>query len=490
MWFIRVKILLVIFIIMFSLFPGGVYASQAYDLQTIMNRALQVNNNLQIQREEISQMQRRVQDSFRNFFPEASLTLSYGEEDYMPFSPLGQPYEYESQFRLAQPLWTGGRLTGVQKQNQAALQSAESEYHIRAIDTLEEATNAYFNILNRTAILEVRENIVSRAKEAYDMIRERRKIGEATRLDYLEVRDRYNQVVYERKQARNKLEEARLAFNRVIDQSLDSEIDVEIHEFQVKEDLPSEITDEQIEKGVQAGLDYSFAIQRIEKEVEYYRQGVQLARAHYLPEFHLEASQRNWGSDALDYEEDDYYLGVNMRMFLFGHSVSGDYTENFKEDAEGDRERMAEASTTIRLFDNSPDIITMPIDSRASVENPSSLDVQTKQAETRYEQQKINLDMAKKNVKEELKNRYFDYAARRLNIEVALDHYDFKTQQAEVVERQRREGEATLIEFLDALIEQATARTELIRAWYEYYRTQFEIDLRTGEIDLNLYPLN
>jgi outer membrane protein TolC len=455
------------------LFKPTAILAKTYDLEEVMNRALQKEESLDIQRSKIRTMRRRVSDSIRNYFPDVS--LSWSQDSAKP-----NTLESTSQVSLVQPLWTGGRLGGVLQQNRAGLRSAKMQYQNQARGVLSDAINSYFNLLKYQSTVETQENLLSRSREALRLMKKQYRIGQATELELMDVKTRINSVQLDYKNAKNQFQSAKLRFNRLLERDLEATITARNGDFEVSYDTPSEITQKQIDQGIKKMLQRSYRLKRLRSEKRYYKQGVQLARANYLPSFNFRSQYTSEGESAFTQTRDSYYVGVDMKMFLFGHSLQTSHRDY------GINRTQSEVNLT--FFDNSPDIITTPIDSRRSVKNTGSLDVQTQQAEQRYQRALVKLNKTREKLKERLREMYFDLEENRLKVVNTIHKDQYRKEKLEVVRRQRKLGKATVLDLLGAVIAKANSRRNLIEAWYAYYRQQLHIDLLIGETRVRFFP--
>ncbi len=443
-----------------------------YSFTEVLSRAVRMDRKLIAKREKIKTMRERYGDAIRNYLPEFSLSL----QDIESRTP--GALDSSSEMKLVQPLWTGGRLSGVLSQNKAGLRSSKLEYNYQAQKTVEEAAGAYFSLLEHQLNLERQTNLKMKVEEAYDLMKKKFNMGNTTRLKLLKTRQRKNEVTREYNQTKNNLSKAKLSLNKVLRRELDAPLRVKKGKFTGEDTPPERISNDRLKKAEKRILQHSFELRKARSEVKYYKYGVTLAYANYLPEFNLETRYRTEGESFFEGEQEEAYIGVNMKMFFFGHSVQSQYTSS---EESGDK-----TTLNMTLFDNSSDIITTPISSRKSVRNVSSIDIQTQQAETRYKKAQNELKRTEKDATQTIRTLYYDLADKRLEIVNNIDKLEFHQENLQLLLTRQELGQATLLEVLDARIKKSNAKKSLIKSWLDYYFNRFKINLYTGQVDIQL----
>jgi len=448
-----------------------------FDFDQVLYRAIEVDDELENRRAEIELNEARYQDALREYFPEVTLTLEQQDHHDGLFIEQDDHYEHSYNARLVQRLWSGGRLGGRLNQTRASLKAARLGYRMRAAEVLERAANAYFDLLEAQMETEIQSALRTSVEESYRVASEKYEIGELTRVELLEVRQRRNEVNRRHSRALNELQKARIRLNRVLDRDFEASIFVTRGEFDADQEPPEELTDQRRQQSRAQLLDHSYSIRQQEQEVVYAEEGVALAQAHFLPDLSAEVDYDARGDDTFGADEDDYYVGLSMEMFFFGHSVQSSYQR--------DDDDVESSEFTMTFFDNRPDI-THRISARDPVQTEDSLEVQTRQAEAMKTEAKNQLKETRKNEIEDLESLFYDWISERVDIINEIEELEYRDEQLHLTLTRDELGEVTILEVIEAQIAKSNAEIELMKSWFDFYFNQFVIDLMIGEVDVEV----
>ncbi len=252
--------------------------------------------------------------------PRLSLESGYTVLDNEPAAKLNLPLVPASQFPLAErnslsyqaavhlPLYTGGRIDGGIEAAQAGIEARQAEEGRTASDLKLDVAGAYIGVLRARRSLGVAErNVTSLAAHAADVQRRFGK-GLVARNQLLAAQVAHADARQRESQARNALDLARAAYNRLLGRDLSAAVTLE--EFE-----PHRYTDS-IEALTARALAQRLELRALDAQINAIKHRASAQRAGAAPQVQLSVGQRYQENRYQVHERENFaMLGLNWDLF-------------------------------------------------------------------------------------------------------------------------------------------------------------------------------
>ena len=199
-----------------------------------MNDAVGRNLSLQASRKDVELRTQDVKTAKSNYLPNitAAATGTYVDPDLAEISG-GQNPEYSTagNITLQQTIFSESANANINIQKN--LEKAQQEnYNTDQLNTLLDASNAYFNALILKANLQIQSQNLDVTKKNLEIATQNYEAGQSGKSDVLRFRSELASNTQSLVEAANQLEQAYYALNQVLNNPIDFEIDVDEAELE------------------------------------------------------------------------------------------------------------------------------------------------------------------------------------------------------------------------------------------------------------------
>ena len=319
------KLLTVLFILILSY---SLFAQQQMDLtiEEAVELAVTNNRNYLISKEEVKQYKHRLRQNM-GFLPQVTLggTRILDEKlmeiEIPPFFPGGEPTtatldftkNYEFNFQVVQPVFTGGKIIYSYKNAGLDLKIAREKHKNARAEVILNIKKVFFNILVMKELLKAHEEALSLAETNYKNIKENYDLGMVSKYDLLRAElaaagIKPNILSVKKLLA---LSHLNLKFMTGIDENVEVDLTGELKYDKHRLDLA---------KLVQGALLNRSEILQMKMELKKAANLLKIAYGQFLPDISL-IGRFSYRSDLLNFRGnnwDDYYtinLGINFPIF-------------------------------------------------------------------------------------------------------------------------------------------------------------------------------
>lgn len=254
---------------------------------------------------------------------------STGLSDLRPFMEL--------ELNLLQPIWTFGKLSGLNEAASFGVDAREADVRARENDVRLKVRELYWGLVLGRELLEVVEDALEEVTKAEGKLQEKLDEGseEVSQNDLFKLQVFKYDILKRHRAALDKLEVGRAALRAAI--GLDETIDFDV---ETKELIPLEVTLDSVQVYIKIAMDDRPDIAQLRAAMSARRSQVGVARSDYLPQFFLAGQVKyNRAADRFDPRNPFVYNPTNF--FRPGFVLGLNWNLNFVQT--GDEVRMAEA---------------------------------------------------------------------------------------------------------------------------------------------------
>ena len=468
-------------------------------LKDLILRAEAVHTQAKAAHENIALSNRRVLYALRKLFPEASININErtGTLSSNPFT--GQDWHIS----LRQPIFNGGVLWNTFLQEKATLEAAKKQYDKTIAELVFDISRAYFEYQRTLQTVEENKAIVEKMKRFAEMSEEKFKENLISEIERLNVQSLYSQMQFDLESASQEQEIAELDLQKYLDLSVNDVISLtpvynldNIAAEQVAgqaaegpggKGITPVFKDEKKAPDLSKLIDLSYG-SRPELQVEAAklqatRLGERIRWGEFLPKVFLtydygklgeaytgSASQENVvGPGYIDepqlkkewrvFLEVNWNAGGNKIAYTFDHDKKAPSITQFQQ-----------ASGTL-LVKNGLNIGVL-----------DGLDafVNVKQAEVDKLNQVVELEKAEKQVLQDVKQAFYDYQKSLIQVRSTLKRMEYRKRLRDFVEHRLSQKEVELSEYLQAEADLVRERTELHKAFKDYFTAKASLNHAIG----------
>ncbi len=216
--------------------PKDKLSDKQYSLEQVMREAVSRNLELETARQEVLLNEKDVQVAKSDYLPNITATASGSYVDpELAEASNGQNPEFSTSGNLSLNQTVFSESANANISIQKSLQKAQQEnYNAEELNTILNASVAYFNALILRTNVTIQNQNLELTKFNFRIASQNFESGQAGKADVLRFKSEMAQNTQELVQAINQLEQAYYELNRVLNNPIDTKIDVEEAELQDK----------------------------------------------------------------------------------------------------------------------------------------------------------------------------------------------------------------------------------------------------------------
>lgn len=469
------------------------------DLEDLIRRAEAVHTQAKASYENIALSNRRVLFALRKLFPEASFNMNErtGTINEDPFR--GEDWR----MILRQPIFDGGILWNTFLQEKASLEAAKKQYDKTIAELIFDLSRAYFEYQRTLQTVQENRAIVEKMKRFADMSEEKFKEKLISEIERLNVQSLYSQMQFDLESSSQELEIAELDLQKYLDLSVNDKVTLRpIY------DLDTVVADQgDINAPNAPGTRFVTPIFRGEKKAPELSKLIDLSYGN-RPELQIEAAKLQatrlgerirWGEflpkTYLTYEYgklgeaysgsaaqenvvgpgyvDEPQLKKEWRAFLEvnwnigGNKVGYTFDHDIK-------------APSITQFDQASGTKLVKNGMTFGVLDGLDAFVNVKQAEVDKLNQVVELEKSEKQVLQDVKQAFYDYQKALIQVHSTLKRMEYRKRLRDFAEHRLGQKEIEISEYLQAEADLVRERTELHKAFKDYFTAKASLNHAVG----------
>lgn len=428
----------------------NVLSEKKYNLLEVMNDAIDRNLNLQSSKKDVELRAQDVKIAKSNYLPNitATATGTYVDPDLAEISG-GQNPEYSTSGNITLDQTIFSEAANANINIQKNLKKAQQEnYNTDQLNTILDASNAYFNALIVKANLQIQSQNLDVTKKNLQIAEQNFEAGQSSKSDVLRFRSELASNTQSLVEAANQLEQTYYALNQVLNNPIDFEIDVENAE---------------LEKGIFEGYDYN--------QLRGFLDDPTLRRP--FVSFLIEEAKRN----APELKSLDYNIKATKRniklngpgRFLPTLALRGQYNRNFDQGGVG-----APPPPTLNSNYNVGLNLSIPI----FQQNQQNINRQT--AIIQRDQLEINSDNTKLSIERNVNDAVLSIINQIANIELSKVSEETAKEALELTQTSYASGAVNLVQLIDAQTNYLQAQLARANAVYNYFLSSIQLERIIG----------
>ena len=297
----------------------GPAAAREMTLPDCISAALEANRDIAAARENLAQAASGVAEARSGFMPNLSLSASYNFAEKVPTMdlPLGGHLQqiklditkdYSLGVALAQPLYTGGRLSSSYRMSEASRDIAGANLEREQADAALSVIGTFYALLLARESVGVAEQAVKTAQEFLRVVQARRSAGQASDFEVMRAEVEVANLEPALINAKNAVALAELTLKREL--GIKAEEDVTFVGSFDESTVEVDAAD-----AVRQGLDRRPEVRMAKAKARIAHEGLGLAKAGRLPTLAATANYA-WGADKLKLEGDTWETTYNGYLVL------------------------------------------------------------------------------------------------------------------------------------------------------------------------------
>jgi len=224
--------------------PGTLFAEnvqKVYSLEECIREALAHNWEIKAKEERLREAEFAKEQARKGFYPKLSTSYSFtyldsvtrsspvslGGLGEIPARDLNTQDNYQWKLTVTQPIFTGFALTSAYELAKLGIDLSKIQLEAGKLDLILRVKEAYFGVLKAQKALEVAEKAVESLRSNVEVARSFYKVGMIPVNDLLKVEVELANAKQNRVRARNGVELAKSAFNRVLARPVDAPLEIE-----------------------------------------------------------------------------------------------------------------------------------------------------------------------------------------------------------------------------------------------------------------------
>ena len=434
--------------------PKEIVADRTYTLVSVMQEAIAENLELQTIQRDISLTQKDLQLAKSDYLPNvtAGATGNYLDPELAKVSN-GQNPEITTSgnVTLQQTLFSEAANANISIQK--SLRDAQQEnYNSEALNTVFNTATAYFTALILKANLNIQSQNLELTKYNLKIAEENYEAGQAGKSDVLRFKSEMAQNTQQMVEAINKLEQGYYSLNQLLNNPIDSKIDVEEAELQ---------------KGVFSNYNYEQLGQFLDDpklRQPFVKFMVQEAMAN-APElkaldFNLKATERS-----------ERLFGAGR--FLPTVALQGQYNYEFSRSGTG--------SSFPTGFPAIPDgYYTVGLNLSLPIFNQNKQNINKQIASIQKEQLEISRDNVELNIERNINDSVLDLINQISNIQLSKVFEDTAKEALDLTQTSYASGAVNIVQLLDAQNNYLQAQQASANATYNYLQSSMQLERSLG----------
>ena len=228
---------------------------------------------IKIAKEQVKLARLKVNESFRELFPAASLLWSESHGKINDTLYRGRKYGFE----FKQPVFRGGELFFTWQQTKSNLKIAQENYKKEKEELVYETSKAYYDLAKALNNLDVQEELFKNIESNLDLARKEYELGLSTLIEFLNAQSSFDQVYYSIASAKNSVSLKRLKLNKIMNIDISSELKI-AYKLELKE------FDINIDECVELAMKYRAELKTKALMVKSAELGERIAKSQTLPQ--------------------------------------------------------------------------------------------------------------------------------------------------------------------------------------------------------------
>ncbi len=274
--------------------PASESKDQVFSLKQSVERALEVNLNLKVSRDEIQAAESSKKVARSYFLPAANLSYQYQRNDeefaLQGFGIVTPQDRYSFAASLSQPLFTGFSILNRYEVSKMRLEVAQTAELLTRQDIVLAAKKAYFNLLRTQKLTEVTREAVARSESQEEVARQFYEVGMTPLNDLLKAQVEVANARQELIASQNEMEVAEANFNTLLRRPVTAPVKIEdiLDYTSFKLDLQESLRTAEASR---------LEIKRADLEVDLSEKDVKMAEKDFYPMVNLSWTYYQEGTD-------------------------------------------------------------------------------------------------------------------------------------------------------------------------------------------------
>ncbi len=287
----------ILFFILAAISAIPIFAAepQALSLEDCLRIGEEASKQLKVSQAKISYADAKVSESVSSQYPSLKLSGGYtrlSEVDPFKMNFMGKDItispsilnNYSAKLTLAQPIFAGNRLTGMEEMNQYSLQAAGQDLLTDKLDLRYNIKTAYWSLFKAKRMLEIFDENIKQVKAHLTDVENMEKAGMAQTNDVMKVRVQLANLEFSKIETETMYRIAQSSLNNLLGRNLDQEIQIS--------DKPQEAPDANISVGnyIETAISGRSELKATEYRIKSGEAGLSIAKAAYYPSVNFVAN--------------------------------------------------------------------------------------------------------------------------------------------------------------------------------------------------------
>ena len=253
----------------------------------------------------------KAESSYARLNKSPSLDFKAGELSPQPLSiEVGDENMYSAQAIVQQPLFTGGKISFLNKQAKNNLEAAKCSYEGAKQGLILQVRESYFGILAAQKYREVCRDAVEQMRAHLETVKGLYNAGTVPNTDLLRTEVQRANAEQALIKAENGVELARSLFNTILSRGMNSPVEI-VDVFEVKE---QDYSLDQLLKEAESSRP---EIHKMRHNIGMAKAGIGVARSNYWPQVALFGNYKyHKGDEPIVEWADDWMVGINVSVTL------------------------------------------------------------------------------------------------------------------------------------------------------------------------------
>ncbi|WP_143592099.1 TolC family protein [Tenacibaculum holothuriorum] len=435
-----------------------VNAQKTYNLLSVMEQVLGKNLTLQSSKKNIDISQQNVKTAKSNYLPSltATGTGTYVDPKLAEVSN-GQNPEFSTSgnVTLQQTVFSPSANANITIQENLK-KAQEESYNIDELNTVFNASNAYFNTLILKTNAQIRIQNLDLTKKNLEIAKENFEAGQSGKSDVLRFRSELAQNTQAMVQAINQLEQGFIGLNQFLNNPVETRIDVD---------------DAELDKGLYKDYNYEQFSKILDNPT---------TREPFIA-FLVEEAKKN----APELKSLDYNLKATERniklsgsnRFLPTVALQGQYNRTFSRHGKGSSLSAQQQQADFALLNSNYNVglnLSIPIFNR----NQNNINKQT--AMIQKDQIEINRANSELNIAANVRNGVLNLVNEASNIELSKVSEQTAKESLELTQTSYQEGAVNFVQLIDAQNNYLNAQLSRANAVYNFLINAIQLERNIG----------
>lgn len=435
--------------------PAG---SKVWDVRDSLSFGLARHRPVRIARQEAELAQMKVREARRALYPVATLKYSWtdGVASNVNFT------EYTRGLQVEQPLYYSGRLMQAYRQSLVNLQVAEKRQVKVKADYSQELAQEYYQYVGAKSSRATQQGLLAEAEDFLKRAQVRFDKGLLTRLEVLNIESQVNQTAFQRANADNDVELARLKFVQKMGLEAQNR-SVEVPET-FEEPLLQPVD---LEEAVSLSLKNKpdILVNSLLVKFHEYEERIAVAKTKFKVDLSgfIGTSAAAFETEPLD-AGDDYFVGLKATHNWGPNSAtaSGTKTKTSPRLGQTTRTESTVYSTEIGILDQLASLSEI------------------KQAQVNLNKARRDLEEAKNSAIQEVQEAHISAQKARLQLGYSQQKIAFREEQVKILKAQAGVNEALPSQVLEAVMRLTEERVGQAQALSNYYVALAKLNKAVG----------